>query len=464
MASKELNCTPEFKTLIGFETKQMNNLSKIVVFGASGFLGEHIIRHLVSNNFDVHAIVRTKPKYSTDTFDRTQVTYYEADLQDCESIKQVMEDADGIIFSAGCTWKPYLAISEYYRENVQITENFFTALGDRPDVRVVYTSSMSAVAGSNTPFIFSEDSDRSYVSESSLSPYDRAKIECEQIALDYAKRGNNLVILNPGYMLGPGAFNDSKITTSALVLEFCQKKSPIYINGGHSFCDVRDVAKAHVAALTHGHSGDRYILAGHNLEMAGIYHLMAKMTGLSSPSELPAQAVYPLSLLLEGLSLFSFNLFKNPYHPQFLKAASLYYYADSKKAINELGYTITPIETALLDTIRYFFARNLLPEDFRFFEEMTPSNAQALVYLRQLARSHPLSHFLLEKIPEIYRVCEANHCLNDTLAHLLTNSKFNDKAGRFQIDRAKCKDEIKTLNQLFEYLYFASDDFISGVL
>lgn len=442
----------------------MGNLSKVIVFGGSGFLGEHIIKYLVSDNFNVYAAVRTKPKYSMDTFEYSQVTYYEGDLEDCKYIQQVVEGMDAIIFSAGCTWKPGLDISEYYRRNVLITKNFFTAIADRPDVRVVYTSSMSAIAGSNAPFIFSEGSDRSRVSEGRLSPYDQAKIECEQMAFDYANKGNNIVILNPGYILGPGVFSHSKITTSVLVLWFCQNKFPFYVNGGHSFCDVRDVAKAHVAALTQGRSGDRYIVAGQNLNMAEISRVMVRMTGFSAPRELPAHVAYLLSLLFDKLASLSFNLFKNPYHPDFTKSFSLHYYADSKKAIDELGYTITPIETAVLDTIKYFFTRGLLSEDFRYFEEMTTSNAQALLYLRQLAQSHTFSGFLLAKIPEIYRICVSNHCLNDALMRSLTNSSFNCETDCFQLERAKCKEELKVFNKLFEYLYFASDDFLSRVL
>lgn len=443
----------------------MSNLSRVVVLGANGFLGEHILRYLLaSNNFEVHAAVRTSPKYSTDAFDRTQVTYHEGDLEDCEYIRQVVEGMDAVIFSAGCTWKPDLAISEYHRPNVQITKTFFTALGDRPNVRVVYTSSMSAIAGSSTPFVFSENSGRSHVSESCLSPYDQGKIECEQIALDYARKGNNVVILNPGHMLGPGAVTDSKITTSALILWFCQNKFPFYVNGGHSFCDVRDVAKAHVAALTCGSPGEHYIVAGQNLDMAAISRLMGQMTGCNTPKKLPAKPVYLLSLLLEGLSSLPFSLFKNPYHPDFMKSFSLFYYADSQKAINELDYTLTPIETTVLDAIKYLFTRNLLPEDFRCFEQMTTGNAQALLYLRQLARSHTFSRFLLSRIPEIYKVCVSNCSLNDALVNLLTNSRFNHKAGRFQPDRARCKADLKVLNQLFEYLYFASDDFLQGAL
>jgi dihydroflavonol-4-reductase len=442
----------------------MSNLQKVIVFGASGFLGEHIIKSLISENWDVYAAVRTKPESSTDGFNQTQVTYYEGDLEDQKYIQDAIAGMDAIIFSAGCTWKSDLEISEYYRRNVQITKNFFTALGDRPNVRIVYTSSMSVIAGSKSDYIFFEDSDRSQVSQNQLSPYDLAKIECEQIALDYAQRGNNLVILNPGNMLGPGVFKHSKITTSILVLWFCQKQFPFYINGGHSYCDVRDVAKAHVAALTRGRSGERYIVAGDNLDMAIISSLLVKMTGFKMPQQLPASGVYLLSLLLESLSLFSFRLFKNPYHPDFVKSFSLHYYANSQKATNELGYNITPIETTLIDTIKYFGQRGLLSEELNFFALITPSNIQSLIYLRQLASQHTFSQFALSKISQIYGICQSNLSLNNALDNLLKYSKFNYKAGKFKPDTAKCQEDLKSINQLFEYLYFASNGFLSEVM
>jgi dihydroflavonol-4-reductase len=441
----------------------MSNISKVLVFGAGGFLGEHIIQHLASSNFDIYAAVRTKRQDSTNPFAPAQVTYYEGDLEDCAYIQQVVAGMDAIIFSAGCIWRPGLTVAECQRRNVQITQNFFTALGDRPDVRIVYTSSMSAISGSETPFIFSEDSDRAHVTENRLSPYDRAKIECEQIALDYAQRGNNLVILNPGNMLGPGAFQDSKITTSALIMWFCQRNFPVYIDGGHSFCDVRDVAKAHVAALTQGRSGDRYIVAGQNMKMADLLRLLVKLTGFHYPRELPASPIYVLAVLIDALSWITFNRLNNPYHRHFVKSFTLNYYGDSQKAIADLGYTLTPVESTLLDTIKYFYDRGLLSTDLNFFQEMTTSNVQALIYLKQLAQSHPFSRFLRSRIPQIYRTCRSNQYLNEALMRLLSNSQFNDKTGRFQWKRSQCQADLTILRQLFDYLYFASDEFLSEV-
>ncbi|MBH8561373.1 NAD-dependent epimerase/dehydratase family protein [Nostoc sp. CENA67] len=440
----------------------MNGYPKVIVFGAGGFLGEHIIQQLVNNNFNVYAALRTKPKYSTDSFSH-KITYYEGDLEDYQYIQKCLEGMDAIIFAAGCNWKPGLAISEYFRGNVKITKKFFTALDNHQDVRVVYTSSMSAIAGSKTPLIFSEISDRSHVSKSYLSPYDWAKIECEQIVLDYARKNHNIVILNPGFMLGPGAFSCSKITTSGLVLRFCQKNFPFYVNGGHSFCDVRDVAKAHVAALTRRHSG-HYIVAGHNLSMAEIYRLMVMITSFSSPRQLPVSIAYSLSLLLDKLSWLFPNILKTSYHPDFVKSSCLYYYGESQKSISDLGYNITPIATTLLDTIKYFDRQGLISEDMLFLEAMNNSNIEAIAYLREMAMCHAFSDFLLPRVPEIYKICESNCYLNNLLLDLLSNSSFNSKKVKFQLNQANFKKYQKTLNKLFEYIYFASDDFLTEVL
>ena len=447
------------------EVKQLGmNPQKVVVFGANGFLGEHIVKSLLAASFEVRAAVRKKKDASQDDFADRQVNYCEGDLENCDYIRQVLEGMDAVIFSAGCIWQPELAVAEYYRRNVQITENFFHALGDRPQMRVVYTSSMSTIAGSRTPFSFTENCGRDQVSENSLSPYDLAKIQCEQLALESAGRGNNVVILNPGNMLGPGAFRHSHISTTMLVLWFCQKNFPFFVNGGHSYCDVRDVAKAHVAALALGQKGGRYIIAGENLSMAQISQLMVRTTNLAGPRELPLAAIYLLSLLLESLSFLTGGLFKNPYHPAFVKSFSLYYFANSQKAINQLDYCITPIETTLLDTIKHFLACGLLSDDLRFVEALNPDNIQQFLCLHKLAKSHPFAQFLLVRIPEIDRICMTNTNLKQVLTRVQNHSKFDATTGHLQLNKSKCKDDLKVLQKLFEYLYFASNDFLSKVM
>ena len=377
------------------------NISKVLVIGADGFLGEHIVRHLVNRHVDVYAAV-SRPQ---NKFLGTAATYSEDDLAP-EFLRQLVNRIDAVIFSAG--WGESHSTPEWQRRQIQLTKTVFAAIALRPPIRVVYTSSL---AGSHSDLT------------NKPSESKRTSLQCEQIALDSAKKGN-ITILDPGYLLGPGAFPNSPITTTALILRFCQQRR-LPRKGGHSFCDVRDVAKAYIAALSSG--GDRYCVAGQNLSSGELERLLVKMTGLSRPR----------------LS------FRQHSHTPLISRS-----ADSQKAIDELGYTITPLETTILDTIKYFVHRGVLSEEWRFFEDMTPDNAQALLFLRQLARSHQFSRFLLARIPEIYRICVENRSLNAALMRSLTNSQSNDNG----------KEDLTVFNQLFEYLYFASDDFLSKVV
>lgn len=436
---------------------------KVVVFGAGGFLGEHIVDALVRSNISVFAAVRTKPQTIT-TYSQN-ITYCEGDLEDCDYIRQTVKGMDAIVFAAGGIWKPDLPISEYERCNVQITKNFFEALGDRPDLRIIFTSSMTTIAGSDDFYVFSETSDRSHVNEKVLSPYDQAKIECEQIALDYAKRGNNVVILNPGNMLGPGISNYSKITTSSLVLWICTNQLPFYINGGHTYCDVRDVAATYVNALTKGHSGERYILGGHNLDRTEITCLISQITGLPSPKKIPVYFAYWLSNLLRVLSYFLPNLVKNSYHPTFIRSFSLYYYGNSQKAIDELAYTIRAIDTTILDTVKYFCDCDLIPRSLLFLKNLNSScEVKKFLLLRQLVKHHQFCEYLLLNISKVYHVCTSNQSLKSTLDWLVQNSRFNCATGYFTFNKSQYKEKLEIFNQFFDYLYFASDDFLSKIL
>src|SRR5690606_8356343 len=135
---------------------------------------------------------------------------------------------------------------QYRRQNVAITQAFFDALAKRPATRVVFTSSLSTVGGSQAPRVYREDSGREGISEAWLSPYDRAKIDCERIALQSAADGNDVVVLNPGLLLGPGATANSNLAAPFCLLWFLQGQfaAKFYVNGGVTLSDVRDVAAA----------------------------------------------------------------------------------------------------------------------------------------------------------------------------------------------------------------------------
>ncbi len=435
----------------------------VLVFGARGFLGEHVVAQLCLAGHRVFAVVRPG---AVAAFPSSNVHVLQGDCCDVGFVQAALDGMDAVIFSAGRTWQPGLEIEQYRRQNVAITQAFFDALGKRPETRVVFTSSLSTVAGSQAPRVYREDSGREGISEAWLSPYDRAKIDCERIALQSAAQGNNVVILNPGLLLGPGATATSNVAAPFCLLWFLQGQfaAKFYVNGGVTLSDVRDVAAAHVTALDHGTAGDRYILGGHNLNRRTFYERVVPLAGRRLPKELPAGALFALTSAADGLAKLTHGVLSSPVHRSFARTQPLYYFGDSQKAIAQLAYAPRPLEQTIVDMIQYYQSRDLLPASFTFPAELTAESAPRYVLLKQLVKCSGYKRSLEKRLPELYQACQANHQLRNALTQLLSLSRFNARRGRFVWNRGDAKAELQTLQKFLEYVRFASNDFLRQVL
>jgi dihydroflavonol-4-reductase len=436
---------------------------RVLVVGAGGFLGEHIVAQLVAAGDDVIAVVRDP---SRTTFASSQVRVLSGDCTDRSFVRSSLEQADAAIFCAGRTWQAGLDIRQYQLQNVEITQAFFEAVGHRPGMRVVFTSSLSTIGGSRTPRVYSENSGREGIVEQRLSPYDRAKIDCENIALQSARSGNQVVVVNPGLLLGPGASLDSHLAAPFFLLWFLQGQfaARFYVNGGVTLSDVRDVAAAHVAALDRGEAGERYILGGHNLDRESFYKRVTPLVGLRMPTALPAALLYSLTTANDALAFISKGSIPSPVHRSFAYTQRLYYFGASDKAVAQLNYSVRPIEQTILDMILHYQQRNLLPPSITLPDEISVSTAPSAVLLRQLIHRSGYSRPLLPRLPELYRVCQSNHALRDALSHLLSVSSFDPRRGRFIWERRKANSDVYTLRKFIEYVYFSSNEFLQKVL
>ncbi|MBW3599886.1 MAG: hypothetical protein KY475_21765, partial [Planctomycetes bacterium] len=139
----------------------------------------------------------------------------------------------------------------------------------------------------------------------------------------------------------------------------------------------------------------------------------------------------------------------------------LHFFADSQKALDELGYSRRPLDETLLDTLRHLRERERLPEQWEFVKSLAPDNVASVICLKQLASRHVFAGFLLSRFPTVFNICQGNHDLRSSLTRITEASRY--AAGRFRIPRS-CKRERWVIDRMFDYVYFGSDEFLREVI
>jgi dihydroflavonol-4-reductase len=325
---------------------------KVLVTGATGFLGSEIVRRLEAEGHAARVLVRKTSKL--DGLRGLDVEKVEGDILDRASIDRALAGVDAVIHTAGCVSARPRDRELIYRVNVDGTRNVLEAALARGGLRVVHTASIAAVGATDEPVLQNEESpwlvgDVGY-------HYVASKRRGEELALELAKKGLDVLSLDPGMILGPG---DVYFTSTRFVLEYLRGVNRLYTRGGISFCDVRDVAAAHVAALTRGRAGERYIVAGMNFTYREALEALHRITGVGRPYPLPYAVAYAAALLSEFAARFREHPYEEVSRP-FIKFSARYAFCDAAKAARELGYQVRPFEDSLRDTVKDFLDRGIV--------------------------------------------------------------------------------------------------------
>ncbi|MEZ0229118.1 MAG: NAD-dependent epimerase/dehydratase family protein [Planctomycetota bacterium] len=327
---------------------------KVLVTGATGFVGSEIARELVRQGHQVRVLVRKTSKL--DGLKDVPHERVEGDILDRASLDRALEGMEALIHAAANVSARIRDAALIDRVNVEGTRTVLDAAAARPGLRVVYTSSVATIGATETPSLQTESSP--WRSGDGYQYID-AKRRAEEFVLQHAQRGLDVVILNPGMVLGPG---DIYLGSTRVVLEFLKGRLGWITDGGISFCDVRDVAKAHVAALTKGKRGERYIVASMNQTLYDALATIARLSGKRPARRAPWALVWLAASFSELLSVFREHSLEELNRPV-ARYSRLFNWTDSAKASRELGYSIRPFEDSVRDTIQDFLARGLIEAD-----------------------------------------------------------------------------------------------------
>ena len=323
---------------------------KILVIGASGYLGQALLTELSKRNIE-HVGTSRSP------IEGSGMIY--CDVLDKDSIVQAIETTGSthVIHSAGMVSHRPEDAERVWKIHVTGTENVCSVCLDASVERVVYLSTSGTIAVSDDPDNIPDETAESPFSTITQWGYYRSKYFAEQTALEYAQKGLPLICLNPSLLLGSGKGGES---TKSVEL-FLEDKIPLAPCGGVAFVDVEDVATATVNALHKGTVGERYLLNGANLTFMDYYSRIARL------SDKPAPMMAMPSLTRKALSWFP-KMKKVGLHldKADVEIASYFWYADASKAKVELDFNPKDPMDTLLDTVHALEAKK---EDFSWFPE-----------------------------------------------------------------------------------------------
>lgn len=316
----------------------------VLLTGGTGFLGQRVASVLIRHGHRVRLLVRKHPPGGLSAGTEPVV----GDVVDHESFRRAAEGCDAIIHMAALVkmWVP--DPKRFHDVNVSGLQHAID-LARAKALRLIYTSSFLALGSTGPEPV---DENRPPLPRRFHNPYERTKAAADQIARTAAAAGQDVVVLYPGVVYGPGALTEGNLV-GRLLRDHRERRLPGIVGPGDrlwSYAFIDDVAEAHASALERAPAGERYILGGENATLNALFATLQRITGLPPPRRhIPYAAAW-----LSGFSLFLWAEMTGA-EPQLthqvVNVFREHWAFSSAKAERELAYVARPLEDGLRRTV-----------------------------------------------------------------------------------------------------------------
>ncbi len=319
-----------------------------IVTGASGHLGNTLIRFLKQKDVEIRGLIFTKEK----SHDFDGVDYVKGDVRDKESLRPLFKNIQRkevyVIHTAGLIDISNDVSPIMYDVNVNGTKNLIALCKEYKVKKVLYVSSVHAIP--------EKDKESLIVEVNKFSPndvvggYAKTKAEATQFILDEVRDGLNAVIVHPSGILGP--YDNIGNHLVQMLVDYMNGKLPLCVEGGYDFVDVRDVAYGCLKALEKGKAGDCYILSNRHYEIKEVLNIVKNYVGGKN------LFVFPMWLAKFFAPLIQAYAKKRNERPLYTEYSLYTLQSNDKfshqKATKELEYFPRDLSETIKDTIDWY--------------------------------------------------------------------------------------------------------------
>jgi dihydroflavonol-4-reductase len=329
------------------KTKALAKTEKrILITGGTGFLGAHIVRQFLdAGEKNLRVMASRVPGWMRDA----GIDAVEGSVTNAGDVAAACKNVSAIFHLAGKVSRNNDDAVAMNKVHLEGTRLLCEAAKENGVATMILASSSGTVAVSESEQVFDESYPQP-VDVFSRWAYYASKYYQERTALEnFNGKGQRLVIVNPSLLLGP---DDERLSSTKPVLDFLARKIPYTPSGGLNFVDARDAAAAFISALEKGKHQEKYLLGAENMTFEQFFGRLERLSGVSAPI-----LRVPKKLAVAGSSFIS-SVYKNwgknsPVAPNEVEQAEYFWYFDSTKATNELGFAARDPQETLQSTITY---------------------------------------------------------------------------------------------------------------
>jgi len=331
---------------------------KVLVTGATGFLGGRVAEALRASGHEVRCLVREPQRAALPpTLDAVR-----GDVTDPAAFREAASGTQAIVHCAALVRSWTRDRRDFDRVNLGGLKNALDASRE-VGARLLFTSSF-IVLGPSQGTVLSEDASSS--APRLHNDYQRTKWLADQLARHAAAQGAAVVRLYPGVVYGPGHLTQGNHVVR-LLLQHARGELPGLLGGGNRricFSYAADVAAGFVAALERAPAGSAYLLGGENRTVADLFEAFHAASGIAPPRR---SVPFWMAAVLGRYQRWRAELFG--IEPELTDEVVQIYRREwafsSARAERELGYAITPLEEGIRETARWLLATGRLPASER---------------------------------------------------------------------------------------------------